>query len=186
MKNAIIIHGMPDKEEYYSDKYPSASNFQWLPWLQKQLLMRDIFAVTPEMPRPYEPEYKTWKREFERHEVTSETVLVGHSCGGGFLVRWLSEHPDVKTGKVFLVAPWINPDKNLKTGFFDFTIDPSLGSRTDGIVLYVSNDDDADIQESVKILEESISDISIRKFIDRGHFLTPTFTELRDDILNHE
>ena len=84
------------------------------------------------------------------------------------------------------MAPWINPDKNLKTGFFDFTIDPSLGSRTDGIVLYVSNDDDADIQESVKILEESISDISIRKFIDRGHFLTPTFTELRDDILNHE
>ena len=105
MKNAIIIHGKPGKEEYYSDKYPSASNFQWLPWLQKQLLMRDIFAVTPEMPRPYEPEYKTWKREFERHEVTSETVLVGHSCGGGFLIRWLSEHPDVKTGKVFLVAP---------------------------------------------------------------------------------
>ena len=101
MKNAIIIHGKPGKEEYYSDKYPSASNFQWLPWLQKQLLIQDIFAVTPEMPRAYEPVYEAWKKEFERHEVTSETVLVGHSCGGGFLIRWLSEHPDVKTGKVF-------------------------------------------------------------------------------------
>lgn len=177
---------MPGKEEYYSDKYPSASNFQWLPWLQKQLLIQDIFAVTPEIPRAYEPVYEAWKKEFERHDVTSETVLVGHSCGGGFLIRWLSEHPDVKTSKVFLVAPWIDPDENLKTGFFDFTIDPSLGSRTDGIVLYVSNDDDADILSSVETLKKSIPDIDIREFTGRGHFLTPTFTELRDDILNHE
>ena len=79
MKNAIIIHGAPDKEEYYSDKYPSASNFQWLPWLQKQLIMRDIKADTPEMPHAYSPQYDVWKREFERFDITSETILVGHS-----------------------------------------------------------------------------------------------------------
>lgn len=185
MKNAIIIHGMPGKEEYYSDKYPSASNFQWLPWLQKQLLMRDIFAVTPEMPRPFEPEYGAWKREFERHDITPETILVGHSCGAGFLVRWLSEHPDVKTDRVFLVAPWTDPDKKLATGMFDFTIDPDLASRTAGATVYISDDDDTDIHDSVKVITESVKDVQVREFTGRGHFLTETFTELRDDILNN-
>lgn len=31
MKKAIIIHGACDKEEYFSDKYPSLSNSHWLP-----------------------------------------------------------------------------------------------------------------------------------------------------------
>lgn len=186
MKNAIILHGMPSKEECYSEKFPAASNFQWLPWLQKQLLIRDIFAVTPEMPRPFEPEYMAWKKEFERHDVTKETTLVGHSCGAGFLVRWLSEHKDVKVGQVFLVAPWIDPEKTLVTDMFDFTIDPEFVSRTANVTVYVSNDDDSDIHESVKVITESANGVNMREFTGRGHFLSDSFPELRDDILkNH-
>lgn len=111
MKNAIILHGKPDKEEYYSETAPSPSNAHWLPWLQKQLIIRDIKADTPEVPYPYELDYATWAREFERFDVTPETVLVGHSCGGGFIVRWLCEHADVHVGKVVLVAPWTDPTK---------------------------------------------------------------------------
>ena len=66
MKNAIILHGMPSKKEYYSEKYPSASNSHWLPWLQKQLLIKDIEAVTPEMFKCYNPNYDLWKSEFEK------------------------------------------------------------------------------------------------------------------------
>ncbi|NND65590.1 MAG: hypothetical protein HKM24_06465, partial [Gammaproteobacteria bacterium] len=57
MKNAIIIHGTCDKDEYYSDKYPSLSNSHWLPWLQKQLLVRDIAAVTLEIANAWQPNY---------------------------------------------------------------------------------------------------------------------------------
>lgn len=30
-------------------------------------------------------------REFGRFEINTDTILVGHSCGGGFLLRWLSD-----------------------------------------------------------------------------------------------
>jgi len=84
MKNAILLHGTPSKEEYYSLEYPSASNAHWFPWLQKQLLIKDIPAVTIEMPSSYLPDYSLWQTEFERFDITPETILVGHSCGGGF------------------------------------------------------------------------------------------------------
>lgn len=38
MKNAIILHGGPDKEEYYDPKARSMSNSHWIPWLQAQQL----------------------------------------------------------------------------------------------------------------------------------------------------
>lgn len=141
MKNAIIVHGGPGKEEYYSDTYPSSSNFGWIPWLQKQLIIQDIKTDTPEMPHAYRPVYEVWKTEFERFDVTPETILVGHSWGGGFLVRWLSENSDVHVGKVALVAPSIDTSKKLDTGFFEFTIDPDLAKRAQEVILFTSDND---------------------------------------------
>jgi predicted alpha/beta hydrolase family esterase len=109
MNNAIIVHGMPYKEqEYYNASAPSPSNSHRIPWLQNQLLVRDREAFTPEMFHAYDPQYHIWQREFERFDINENTVLVGHSCGGGFLLRWLSEHPDVHIKKLVLVAPWID------------------------------------------------------------------------------
>lgn len=188
MRNAIIVHGMPGKDEYYSPKYPSASNFQWIPWLQKQLLIADIPTATPEMPHAYMPDYSVWKREFERFDVTPETILVGHSCGGGFIVRWLSEQQMTRVGKVVLVAPWLDPDEELDTRFFDFKIDPMLVSRTKGAVIFNSDDDDPDVQSSVQKLRDTIKNITYIEFHNRGHFVgkeyvTNGFPELLSEIL---
>lgn len=153
MKNAIIIHGCPDKEEFFDSSTPSPSNNQWLPWLQKQLGMKEWSAQTPEMPDAYEPNYETWKKVFEQYDLDEETVLVGHSCGGGFLIRWLSEH-EVKIEKMILVAPWLDLDKEFKNDFFDFEIDLNLIKKTtEGITLFYSTDDDRVIIESVDIIK---------------------------------
>jgi predicted alpha/beta hydrolase family esterase len=124
--NAIILHGRSDKEDYYEPTFPSSSNAHWLPWLQKQLIVSDIAAQTPDVPLSYEPKYEIWCREFERQDIGPDTILVGHSCGGGFLVRWLSEHKDIKVASVVLVAPWLDPLNELKDDFFDFEIDSEL------------------------------------------------------------
>jgi hypothetical protein len=172
MKNAIILHGTCDEEEYYSPEYPSASNFHWLPWLSKQLLIKDIHAVTPEMPHGYMPDYAVWKREFERFDITPETILVGHSCGGGFLVRWLSENTDRQVGKVVLVAPWLDPNKTKgeDNNFFDFVIDPELVSRTQGVTVFNSDDDMQAVQVSVKQIVDIITDVKLVEFQEKGHF----------------
>ena len=188
MKNAIIVHGMPDKEEYYTADQPSPSNFCWLPWLQKQLVIRDIKADTPEMLHAYNPQYDIWKREFERFDITPETILVGHSCGGGFLVRWLSENKEAKVGKVVLVAPWLDPKKEETGNFFDFEIDAELVERTGGVTIFHSDDDEEDINESVDLLMSKVLNINLRNFSGYYHFVDKKlaevgFPELLEEVL---
>lgn len=168
MRNALIIHGTPSKEEYFSDKYPSCSNSHWIPWLQKQLLMRDIFTQTPEMPEAYKPDYKKWKGEFEKFNVDEDSVLIGHSCGGGFLTRWLTENK-VIIDKLVLVAPWLDPDRRKTTIFFDFVIDTKIRERVNEIHIFVSDDED-EILKSIEIIKKALSNSRIHRLKDKGHF----------------
>lgn len=168
MKTAIIIHGMPSEKEYYKDENPSPSNAHWLPWIQKELIKKNILAQTPEMPVPYNPEYNAWKNIFERFLLNEETILIGHSCGGGFLVRYLSEN-DVKVGKVIFIAPWMDVEESLNTGMFDFNVDDNLVSKTKGITIFISNDDEKPMQDTVSQLR-NVKDIKIIEFKDKGHF----------------
>lgn len=189
MKNAIIIHGKPDpgQQEYYNPDFPASSNAHWLPWLQKQLIIRDIATQTPEMPNAWKPDYPTWCTEFERYDLTPETILVGHSCGAGFIVRWLSEHPAVQVGTVVLVAPSLGIDWDDRS-FFDGPIDPDVASRTSRMIIFVSDDDRAAIQQSTQKLRSTIAGVECRTFQGYGHFClqdmgTAEFPELRDELL---
>jgi predicted alpha/beta hydrolase family esterase len=154
MKNAILLHGKPGRDEYYNPEHPSASNSHWFPWLQNQLMIRGIKADTPEVPLAFDPQWDLWVKEVERFEITSETILVGHSCGGGFWLKYLSLRPELSVGKVLLVAPWLDPKREDTTGFFNFEIDPKLIERTAGLKIFNSDDDFASIQESVSITRE--------------------------------
>lgn len=191
MRNAILIHGRPDKEEYFNPKYPSASNSHWFPWLTKQLQINNIFTVAIEIPKPWQPRYNIWKKELERFDITPETILVGHSCGGGFIVRWLSENRDRYVNKVVLVAPWLNPENNPKydtADFFNFDIDPNLRNRTAGVTIFNSTNDKPTIHKSVKIIRQKIKGIEYKEFYNYGHFCfedmkTVEFPELLEEIL---
>jgi hypothetical protein len=56
----VILHGRVGAEEYFSARYPSASNSHWIPWLQKQLLIKGHDVQTPEVVRPYLVDYDGW------------------------------------------------------------------------------------------------------------------------------
>lgn len=176
MKTAIILHGMPSRENYYdADRPDSQSNSHWIPWLQQKLLQRDILTQAPEMPEPYEPDYKKWCEIFDQFKLDSETDLIGHSAGAGFLVRYLSEH-DVKVGKVVLVAPWINPDQVPETDMFDnWQIDDDLAHKAEKIYIVYSTDDDQEIIDSVHILRDKIP-AEIIECQNKGHF---TFSSMK-------
>lgn len=174
MKKAIIVHGKPDKDEYYKTTIPSPSNAHWLPWVQQQLIVRDILAQAPEMPRPYEPEYEAWRQVFERLDPDSETILIGHSCGAGFLFRWLSEN-DVKVSKVVLVAPSLGIDWDDR-GFFDFETKPGIVSQTDGLAVLVAKNDRPGILQSAAKLKNEVPGIKTHELEDGGHF---TYKDMR-------
>ena len=186
MKTAIIIHGYPDKEEYFDLKVSSPSNSHWFPWIQKQCLLKGILAQTPEMPEPYKPDYEKWKWMFEQFKIDEETILVGHSCGAGFLVRWLSEN-NIKVGKVVLVAPWLDPKKEIGS-FFKFDIDSNLASKTASLIIMYSTDDNSTVIESVNILKSKIKGVIFQEFTGKRHFTlgsmkTEKFPELLENII---
>lgn len=175
MKQVIIIHGLPDKEEYYGDEWPSPSNAHWIPWIQKQLNKKDIISQALEMPKPYFPDYQEWSEVFSQMKISTETILVGHSCGAGFLVRYLSEHIDIFPGKVILIAPWIDTDNYLRDQgnmFFDFKFDSNISNRTE-LHIMISSDDEQYIHDSVEQINSEIPGIIMHKFTDKGHFTEP-------------
>lgn len=187
MKSAIILHGLCDEEEYFNDKRPMSEK-HWIPWLKSQLALNEIDPVSPDLPTPYKPDYKEWMAVFEQYSLDEDTILVGHSCGGGFLVRWLSENK-VRVGKVALVAPWIDKtDPRPVPGFFDFKIDPDLISRTDGVTLFISTDDEPEEIRTADELKNTLPSIKVEQFSDRGHFTegdmgTKEFPELLQSLL---
>lgn len=180
---------MPSKEEYFDASLPKPSKAHWIPWLKGELEQKGIKTETPEMPEPYEPKYDLWVSEFEKLNVDEDTILVGHSCGGGFLLRYFSEHPELKPKKIILVAPWIDPEpRELATGFFEFEIDKTLTDRVELVVFYSTDDDEVCIR-SANIIEQTLPNATYHKFTDKGHFTegdlgTKEFPELLEEVLN--
>lgn len=189
MKNAIILHGGPSKEEYYDLEAPSMSNAHWIPWLQGQLLKHDIPTATPEVPHSYDRNWETWTREVERFDIGPETILIGHSTGAGFFIKYLSIHKELQVNKVILVAPWLDPDQEYTKDFFDdFEIDHDLVNRTAGITIFNSDNDQESVQKTVLIVREKIKNIDYKEFHNYGHFCfedlkTTKFPELLEVVL---
>ena len=171
MDRAIILHGMMSEKKYHDlSREDSSSNCHWIPWLQHQLCARDILAQTPELPKPYSPNYDSWKEIFERFELNESCLLVGHSCGGGFLVRWLSENPNIIVNKVVLVAPWLDIEKSYSP-LFDFDLRTNISDQSkNGIDILCSTNDSESIKSSIIFLQNNLLDAKYHEFIDYGHF----------------
>jgi|SRR5579884_323251 len=174
---AIILHGRPPRAEYYDEQEPSCSNAHWYPWLQKQLLIRNIAAATPEVPLAYDPLWQRWVKEVERFDINKDTMLIGHSCGGGFWVRYLSEHPDIEVDRVVLVAPWIDVEGDAPNDFFKFTLDPKIVKRTRRLTIIHSLDDAPEIISSVDALRQKLTGFKYIEFKDKGHFTNHDHTD---------
>jgi len=188
MRNAILLHGLPDEEEYFNETIPSASNSHWFPWLQNQLMVNDIKADTPEVFRCFEMNLESWTSEVERYDINQNTTLVGHSMGGGFWIRYLSEHPEIRIDKLLLVAPWMDVNHEYNSTFFDFELDTSLIKRVGEMTILASDNDSATDQASVNYLHGKFPDAKFRLFHNYGHFTSRslpinTFPELLEVIL---
>lgn len=187
VNNAILIHGKPSEAEYREVKGPSPSNRHWLAWLQHELLRRDIFTQTPEMPTPYAPDYIEWSTTFEQFRLSEDTILVGHSCGAGFIVRWLSEHEDQRLKKIILVAPSLALDWE-DDSFLDFEIDPTIQERVSEVVIFIALNDRAGIRDAAKTINEALPAAKTVEFPEGGHFTYyglghTEFPELLEEVL---
>lgn len=142
----------------------------WIPWIKEQLIARGIKTETPRMPSPWEPDYEKFKKEFEKCEVGENTILIGHSCGCAFLVRWLGETKK-KIFKLILVAPWKIPDKDdeFRKRFYEYPIDETIKSRIKEIIMFTADDEEGDGKKSLKIFHQALGG-KVIELKGRGHY----------------
>lgn len=104
MPSAFIFHGTAG--------YPEEN---WFPWLKNELEKFGYATVVPQFPTPVGQTLENWFKAFSKHErsYSPDSILVGHSLGGAFLLRVLEKY-DVKIKAAFLVAAPIGilPIKN--------------------------------------------------------------------------
>jgi predicted alpha/beta hydrolase family esterase len=181
-KKCIIIHGCPSKDT------DASYNRHRMQRTKKELLANNIQTETPIMPSPWKPEYEKFKNEFEKYPVDEHTILVGHSCGCAFLVRWLWETKQ-KILKLFLVAPRKINDEGepFREAFYTYPIDETIKDRVNKIVMFTADDEDPEGKESLQIYHKALGG-EIIDLKDHGHYTlgdmwTEEFPELLKAIL---
>ena len=160
----------------------------WIPWLKGELQSKNIEVETPLMPNPWEPVYEDFKAEFEKSSVSEDDVLIGHSCGCAFLVRWLGDTKK-KINKLVLVAPWKVADEGseIKKAFYEYPIDEDIKSRVDEIIMFTADDEEDEGKESLKMYQASLGG-EVVELKSHGHYTmgdmgTTEFPELLEAIL---
>ncbi|MBS3122895.1 alpha/beta hydrolase [Candidatus Woesearchaeota archaeon] len=104
MTNAFIFHGTAG--------YPEEN---WFPWLKERLEALNYRVFVPQFPTPENQSLENWFKVFEKYKkyYTSDTILIGHSLGGAFLLRVLEKY-NIKIKAAYIIAAPIGvlPIKN--------------------------------------------------------------------------
>jgi len=188
ISNVIMIHGCPGNEEKAMNPETRTYDKHWQPWIKNELEKREIKVEFPLMPHPWCPSYEDHKKEFEKLDVNENSVLIGHSCGTSFLLRWLGETKQ-KVKSLIMIAPWqeLEEDIKRKSDFYTFDIDETIKDRVENIIIFTSNDEDEIGIKSAKDFAEKLN-AKVISLENHGHYCegdigTNEFTELLEEIL---
>jgi predicted alpha/beta hydrolase family esterase len=195
-KSLVVIHGgttFDTYEEYW--KYLQSCELSlekinrkdWKDNLVSNL--PDFEVIYPKMPNSKNARYLEWKLWFEKtfHLLTDEVVLIGHSLGGIFLAKYLSENDfPQKILQLHLVAAPYDTEV-IKDSLADFALNGSVekvSEKVSNIFLYQSKDDIAVAYEDVLKYKRDLPDSELIDFENRGHFTQEEFSELISNISN--
>jgi len=197
-KQVLVIHGgttFTTYREYLSflksarielDEFRSGRS-DWKDNLQKNL--GEFFDVLrPTMPNGKNAKYKEWQIWFEKiiPLLNKEIILVGHSMGGIFLAKYLSENRFPKTilATILVAAPF-NDEGGESLG--DFNLPKSLAKfekQSREIFLIYSTDDPSVPFSKLEKYKKALPNAKTLIFKDRGHFRLETFPEIAKLIKN--
>lgn len=191
MKQVIVIHGGTTFATY--DKYldylrsktitldrlmPSAN---WKDSLQHEL-GNEYLVLTPSMPNKTNAQYSEWKLWFERLTEISEDdcILVGHSLGGIFLAKYLSENefPKRIAATVLIAAPYDDETEEDLTDFKLEEISPLLQEQGGEITFLYGLDDPVVNVREIEKYRRALPSANFRPLPAPDHFVRVTFPEL--------
>ena len=190
-KQVLVIHGgdlFPTYRSYLTFLINYKIDLFRKNWknLLSEKLGQKYEVIQPQMPNKNNAKYKEWKIWFEKYFpfLKDNVVLIGHSMGGVFLAKYLSENNFPKRIKAtLLVAPPYNRDEGRP--LVEFVLPSSLKKfvkQAGKIFIYHSkNDPIVDFKELSKY-KKALPDAQIKIFKNRGHFSGGNFPEIIKDI----
>jgi uncharacterized protein len=190
----IVIHGgnaFDKYEDYIEDlktKEVSLERLLYKDWKKNlpEVLGEQYEIIAPQMPNALNARYLEWKIWFSRLTplFAKEVILIGHSLGGIFLAKYLSENKYPKKIKaVFLVAAPYNTEKQHPLVGFNLQKDLSKFQKQAGkIYAYHSKDDFVVPFSNLKSYQKALPKMKVKIFKDRIHFNQESFPEIVDDI----
>jgi len=194
-KQVILIHG-GSVFKTYKDYMASLKSLKvdleryrkigWKDSLRKELGNR-FDVLSPKMPNAMNSNYSEWEILFKKiaRLLNNNVILIGHSLGGVFLAKYLSEN---KFPKKILASILVSPpydEKDVEEPLCDFVISNNLNKfKKQGgkIIIYQSEDDPIVPYVDLEKYQKDLPDAVIRIFKDRGHFNQPEFPELISEI----
>jgi len=194
-KQVVVIHGggvFISYKQYINFLKKRKLDFSklkkkdWKATLENKL-GRGFEVLLPKMPNKDNSKYEEWKIWFEKFIpfLEKEVVLVGHSLGGIFLSRYLSENkfPKKILAVLFVAAAYDGKKSPARASGFILKKDLKLiKNQSRKVIFYHSRNDKAvpfsSFKEYKKLLPQSI----FREYENRGHFNQSNFPELVRDV----
>ncbi len=151
--------------------------------------IREVFADShevyyPQMPNGSNARYVEWKIWFERyHEFLRDGVtLIGHSLGGFFLAKYLTEETmPVKVKSVYLVAAPFETDDFDGEDCRDFAFEVGklhrLAEQVGGVFIFHSEDDPVVPYAHALKYKDALPNAELISFTDKNHFKLEEFPE---------
>lgn len=135
-QNAFIFHGTAGSPEG-----------NWFPWLKKELEKQGIPTIVPRFPTPEGESLEAWFKVLDEQEqkIGPDSLMIGHSKGGIFLLRVL-ERLEVPVKKAIFVStpigikPIFYYEEDKKFTGFDFDWQ-NIKSKAGQITVFYSDDD---------------------------------------------
>ena len=136
MRNVFIFHG--------TGGHPKEN---WFPWLRDELQSLGCAVHVPQFPTPTNQTPETWFEVFKNYEefIDEQTIIVGHSLGGAFLLRLLEKITTKIAAAIIVAGPvGIRPIRNWESDqpFIDhpFAWETIRGHARQFIVFHSDND----------------------------------------------
>jgi len=140
-------------------------------------------VLLPRMPNRTNAQYKEWKIWFERiiPFFQKGTILIGHSLGGIFLPKYLSENTIAKTIKAVILVAAPFDDGDSEYSLASFKLPSSLkkfSKKIDKIYLIHSKDDSVVPFKNLEKYQKALPNAKPMIFYNREHFGQGTFPEI--------
>lgn len=143
----------------------------------------------PKMLHESEPDYRNWKTEIgeKLSHLKNGVILVGHSLGGSFLLKYLSdEKVEESIAGIFLIAtPYWGGDGWRYEGYESVTLPKDFASKLPSdtpIFFYHSRDDEIVPFAHLTLYAKKLPEATIHALDGRGHQLKNDLSEVAVDI----